>query len=169
MAGSTSHLRKNVTNWNSSSAAITCEFCRYTQVVITSVYFYFIAALFGRQFLVPLEEHIDHDIFIHMNFTSISLEQPYNSFTPDMKMPLFTIMEFIAYMGWIKVADSLLNPFGDDDEDFDVNYIINRNLKVSYRIVDDHTVPPMLEDDGIWDVIQNVSCLSCSFIINPYL
>ena len=23
---------------------------------------------------------------------------------------------FIAYLGWIKVAETLLNPFGDDDE-----------------------------------------------------
>ena len=34
-------------------------------------------------------------------------------------------------MGWIKVAENLLNPFGDDYEDINVNQIINRNLQVS--------------------------------------
>ena len=47
-----------------------------------------------------------------------------------MVVPFFTILEFIAYMGWIKVAETLLNPFGDDDEDFEINYLIDRNLQV---------------------------------------
>ena len=39
-------------------------------------------------------------------------------------------------MGWIKVAETLLNPFGDDDEDFQINYLIDRNFHVSCMIVD---------------------------------
>ena len=35
------------------------------------------------------------------------------------------------FSGWIKVAETLLNPFGDDDEDFHINYLIDRNLQVS--------------------------------------
>jgi hypothetical protein len=38
--------------------------------------------------------------------------------------------EFIGYMGWIKVAETLLNPWGDDEEDFQINYLIDRNLQV---------------------------------------
>ena len=31
---------------------------------------------------------------------------------------------------YAQVAETLLNPFGDDDEDFDINYLIDRNLQV---------------------------------------
>ena len=47
-------------------------------------------------------------------------------------VPLFTLIEFIAYLGWIKVAETLLYPWGDDDEDFQVNYVIDRNFQVKY-------------------------------------
>ena len=55
----------------------------------------------------------------------------------DSYIPFFTLAEFFCYMGWIKVAETLLNPFGYDDEDFQINYLIDRNLQVSYLIVDE--------------------------------
>ena len=39
---------------------------------------------------------------------------------------------FNYYLG--KVAEALLNPFGDDDEDFDINYLIDRNLQVKIQV-----------------------------------
>ena len=48
-----------------------------------------------------------------------------------MFIPLFGILKFIFYFGWLNVAETLINPFGEDDEDFDVNYLINRNLQLA--------------------------------------
>ena len=108
----------------------------YTQVATTAVYAYMLASLFACQFLSPSVDYIDPDVLPALNI-SFSTDDPYNKHTPDMKIPYFTLIEFISYVGWIKVAETLLNPFGDDDDDFQINYLIDRNVQVSYMIVDD--------------------------------
>ncbi|XP_040563588.1 bestrophin-3 [Lepeophtheirus salmonis] len=119
----------------------------YTQVANVSVFFYFFVSLFGRQYLIPRENEDDSSIFPHLKNISFSRTEPFIKHTPDFYLPVFTIIEFISYMGWLKVAETLLNPFGDDDDDFQINYIIDRNLQVSYMIVDDDDITVELEDD----------------------
>lgn len=61
-------------------------------------------------------------------------------------------MQFFFYVGWLKVAETLVNPFGEDDDDFEVCWLIDRNIQVSYVIVDEmHSEFPPLLKDQYWD------------------
>lgn len=48
----------------------------------------------------------------------------------DLILPIFTILQFLFYIGWLKVAESLVNPFGDGDYDFELNWMVDRHLQV---------------------------------------
>ena len=98
----------------------------YTQVATISVYLFFLSALFGRQYLIPGEED---KIFTNVN-VPFSITADFKRHTPDFYVPFFTIIELLCYLGWMKVGETLLNPFGDDDMDFHINYLIDRNLEV---------------------------------------
>ncbi|EGT33924.1 hypothetical protein CAEBREN_15400 [Caenorhabditis brenneri] len=61
--------------------------------------------------------------------------------------PLITIIELICIIGWMKVAEALLNPLGEDDDDFESNYLIDKNIFTGMRIVDCSDVYPTLVQD----------------------
>ncbi|ALC44679.1 Best3 [Drosophila busckii] len=104
----------------------------YTQVVTLAVYTYFLAAIFGHQYVERLDT-------THKN-------------TVSYYFPLFSTLEFFFFMGWLKVAETLICPFGDDDDDFELNWLIDRNLQVCYLIVDEmHNEHPELVKDQYWD------------------
>jgi len=118
----------------------------YTQLVSIAVYSYFTAALFGRQYLTPQQyEHVDGTMVKStesMHSAGVFNIVGYDDSIHDLYIPVFTILEFLFYFGWMKVAESLINPFGEDDDDFEMNYILDRNIKISYMMVESEHVEP---------------------------
>ncbi|CAG9539780.1 unnamed protein product [Cercopithifilaria johnstoni] len=89
----------------------------YPQVITISVYFYFIVCLFARQhFRAAVTKNLE--------------------FHFDMVLPVMTMVEFLFYVGWMKVAMNLLNSFGEDDDDLECNFFIDKNLATGLCIVD---------------------------------
>ncbi|XP_071032455.1 bestrophin-2a-like [Oncorhynchus clarkii lewisi] len=104
----------------------------YTQVVTLAVYSFFFVCLIGRQFLDPTQGYLGHDL--------------------DLYVPIFTLLQFFFYAGWLKVAEQLINPFGEDDDDFETNWLIDRNFQVSMMAVDEmYGDLPIMERDRYWN------------------
>ncbi|CAH0560100.1 unnamed protein product [Brassicogethes aeneus] len=99
----------------------------YTQVVTLAVYSYFVTSVFSNQYI----EGLDQNVLIYF--------------------PILPVLEFFFYMGWLKVAESLINPYGDDDDDFEVMWMIDRHVQVCYLLVDKiHQQHPKLMKDAYW-------------------
>jgi hypothetical protein len=101
-------------------------------VITLTIYSYLFASLFGNQYLEPRSgtPNLDMTTFQTLG-VNLSIQGPFANHTPLVYIPVFAVVEFIAYLGWIKVAETLLNPWGDDDEDFQVNYLIDRNFQAT--------------------------------------
>ncbi|XP_004616848.1 bestrophin-2 [Sorex araneus] len=107
----------------------------YTQVVTIAVYSYFLACLIGRQFLDPAQGYTGHNL--------------------DLCVPIFTLLQFFFYAGWLKVAEQIINPFGEDDDDFETNLLIDRNFQVSMLAVDEmYDDLAVMEKDLYWDATE---------------
>ncbi|XP_047189229.1 bestrophin-1 isoform X2 [Scophthalmus maximus] len=101
-------------------------------VATVAVYSFFLACLIGRQFLDPVQGYPGHDL--------------------DFYLPVFTLLQFFFYVGWLKVAEQLINPFGEDDDDFETNWLVDRNLQVSLLSVDEmYDSLPLVERDMYWN------------------
>ncbi|CAI4227524.1 unnamed protein product [Auanema sp. JU1783] len=104
----------------------------YPQLVCLAVHTYFLVCLLARQYVIS--EHAD-------NKTEI-----------DLYFPIMSTLQFIFYMGWMKVAEAMLNPFGEDDDDFECNALIDRNITMVLMMVDKgYDRPPELKRDPFWD------------------
>lgn len=107
----------------------------YTQVVTIATYTYFAVDLMAHQPFHSAEE------------SAINLWWDVWGF-----IPVLTVLQIVFYMGCLKVAETLINPFGEDDDDFEVIYMIDINLQTSYLIVDEmHKDHPELLKDQYWN------------------
>jgi len=114
----------------------------YTQVVHLAVYFYFLIALIGRQWIQIPDS--DQSIYDMISGKADPREL-------DLYFPIFLTFEFLFFFGWLNVATALYNPFGDDDDDFKLIDVLNRHIKVCMRIVDDDSEDiPKVQDDDFW-------------------
>ncbi|VDM26033.1 unnamed protein product [Toxocara canis] len=82
----------------------------YTQVVAIATYGYFVICLIGRQPKLD-ERSMEKEITI--------------------LFPIFTTFQMLFYLGWLKVGQYLMNPFGEDDDDFELNYVLDRNTAIA--------------------------------------
>ncbi|XP_042862668.1 bestrophin-2-like isoform X1 [Penaeus japonicus] len=105
----------------------------YTQVVTIAVYSFFLFSVIGEQFLDPM--HTEQIV--------------------DLYVPVFTLLQFFFYIGWLKVAESLINPFGEDDHDFEFVALVKRHLEMSYLLADPQADehPTMLQDE-YWSSVE---------------
>ena len=46
------------------------------------------------------------------------------------KLYQFVLFAFFFFLSSQKVAEQLINPFGDDEEDFELNWLLDRDMKV---------------------------------------
>lgn len=104
----------------------------YAQAVAVVVYGYFALCLVGHQYLGK---------------------------PADPVIPFLSILQFIFYVGWLKVGEKLMRPFGDDDDDLEMNFFLDRHAMVSMYLSDQvcDTNPEIVEDkffglDGVMNL-----------------
>ncbi|CAJ0601349.1 unnamed protein product [Cylicocyclus nassatus] len=123
----------------------------YPQVVFLAVRSYFFLCLIARQSVL------------------IDGEPPKDDSPVYPLVPFaMTALQFIFYVGWMKVAESLMNPLGEDDDDFECNYLIDRNLRVGLTIVDDcYGDLPLQQKDNFWGVDTIEPLYSADSAVKP--
>ena len=111
----------------------------YRQTVRFAVWIYFILSLIGSQ---------------------AQKDEPY------IFLPIFLILRFIFFVGWLEVAEAIENPFGNDEDDFHICQLVSRHLWAIGRNIALYEGPPgppgeeeeeeeeSGEDDGPGDSIR---------------
>jgi len=83
----------------------------YKQVVIFAVGSFFTLAVIAEQELIYDPEE--------------------NAESPNFGFPIFLVLKFIFIAGWLCVAETIRNPFGEDEEDINVIKCLDHNIWVA--------------------------------------
>lgn len=113
----------------------------YPQLVSIVVRVYFLLCTISRQSHVFVQQQPADDVtiaasWVHNMTVVLTTTKQLGSGLP-FPFPFMTILELFCLMGWLKVAEALLNPLGEDDDDFECNYIIDRNIAIAMTMVDE--------------------------------
>jgi bestrophin, other len=133
----------------------------HPQVVTLVLYTYFIAALMGRQMVphmptVDGKKYEDPDLYFPL-FTALQVRHSirFLSINWIFQYSLSFLMKknkFCFYVGWLKVAEVLINPFGEDDDDIELNWLIDRHIKVKFKLLSQ-----LLDINNIYDYCTPLS------------
>ena len=103
-----------------------------------AVYTYFIACLFGRQYLLPTQYKVVDGAYVPTeHFPQVSTWTStknadtiniigYDDNMADFYIPVFTILQYLFYMGWLKVhfdLDHCIGKFGNSTGLFHIAFI----------------------------------------------
>jgi len=100
----------------------------YKQVVRFAVWIYFTLSLIGSQ-AQKCEPYCNDK------------SEPYTF------IPIFLVLKFIFFFGWLEVAEAIENPFGNDADDFHICQLVSRHLWAIGRNLALHDGPPLPDEN----------------------
>jgi len=66
---------------------------------------------------------------------------------PYTFIPIFLILKFIFFFGWLEVAEAIASPFGNDDDDFQICQLLSRHVWAVSRNLNQFRGPPEEEEE----------------------
>ena len=89
-------------------------------------------------------------IYVFFTISLISDQWIISTEECDVVIPIFTIFKFLFIFGWLRTAETLYDPFGEDDEDFNINELLERHIRAGEEyITNSMTIVDILEEEEV--------------------
>ncbi|CAL1294354.1 unnamed protein product [Larinioides sclopetarius] len=67
------------------------------------------------------------------------------------------IKDPVLLNGMLNVAEQILHPYGEDDDDFELNWCLDRSVQIAYLVVDNLQLKhPKVTKDFFWDETEPI-------------